>query len=212
MHLRAVTPIVVPPEELARRQARYDAIAPPDVTIHLDNLAEGPDRLESEADIRRSERLVYQAAVATDPDHYDGVFLDCVLDPALEQLRAESPLPVFGITFLVANYLGSLGLTMAGAARNQAIADELRSRIAAAGWSARLQDILVLDLSLEDISDTDRWNQVLAQHTGRLAGVDVVLNGCSAVEVTPSEGPVVVDPTGLALKLIGLGTGFVGGT
>ena len=46
MRLRAITPIVVPDDELARRQIRYDELCPPGVTLHLDNLAAGPDRLE----------------------------------------------------------------------------------------------------------------------------------------------------------------------
>ena len=47
MRLRAITPIVVSEDELSRRRVRYEALAPPGVTIHLDNLANGPDRLES---------------------------------------------------------------------------------------------------------------------------------------------------------------------
>lgn len=40
---------------------------------------------------------------------------------------------------------------------------------------------------------------------GDLEGVDVVINGCSAVEVRPAGGPRVIDPTALALRLIGIG-------
>ena len=60
MRLRAITPIVVPDDELDRRRIRYDELCPPGVTIHLDNLAAGPDRLESEAHIRLSEDLVFE--------------------------------------------------------------------------------------------------------------------------------------------------------
>ena len=41
-------------DELDRRRIRYDELCPCGVTIHLDNLAAGPDRLESEAHIRLS--------------------------------------------------------------------------------------------------------------------------------------------------------------
>jgi Asp/Glu/hydantoin racemase len=207
MRLRAITPIVVPDDELARRQKRYDALCPPGVSLHLDNLSAGPDRLESEEQIRESERLVYEEALRTDAERYDGIFLDCVLDPALENLRDDSPLPVFGITRLVSGYLASMGLRMAGVARNQAIADELTARIAAAGWADALEGVVVLDLSLEDIADTSRWNEAVT--TGLAAArlrVDAVINGCSAVEVRPTDdGPAVLDPTALALRLIGAG-------
>jgi Asp/Glu/hydantoin racemase len=213
MRLRAITPIVVPERELSRRRARYDALAPPGITIHLDNLSQGPDRLETNEQVRDSELLVYREALRTDGDLFDGIFLDCVLDPALEQLQVESPLPVFGITRLVSSFLGSLGLRMAAVARNQAIADELADRIDAFGWSAQLEEILILDLSLEDIGDSDHWNRIVAQQvaSGQLDRVDAIINGCSAVEVNLTGGPPLLDPTALALRLVGLGADLFDG-
>jgi Asp/Glu/hydantoin racemase len=212
MRLRAITPIVVSEDELSRRRVRYEALAPPGVTIHLDNLANGPDRLESSGQIRESEQLVYEEALSTDVLSFDGIFLDCVLDPALERLQTESAVPVFGMTRLVSGYLAALGLRLAGVARNRAIADELVDRIDAYGWSSHLEGVLILDLSLEDISDTELWNQVVAERVanGDLAGVDAVINGCSAVEVRPLGGPPVLDPTALSLRLIGLGVPLFG--
>lgn len=213
MRLRAITPIVVPERELSRRRIRYDALAPPGITIHLDNLSHGPDRLETNDQIRDSELLVYREALRTDRDLFDGIFLDCVLDPALEQLQVESPLRVFGITRLVSNFLGSLGLRMAAVARNKAIADELADRIDAFGWSAQLEEILILDLSLEDIGDSDHWNRIVAQQvaSGQLDRVDAIINGCSAVEVNLTGGPPLLDPTALALRLVGLGADLFDG-
>lgn len=212
MRLRAITPIVVPDDELVRRQKRYDELCPPGVTLHLDNLTTGPDRLESEEQIRESERLVFEEAVRTDPDRFDGIFLDCVLDPALEDLQEASSLPVFGITRMVSTYLASMGLRMAAVARNQPIADELAARIGAAGWSDELDGVVVLDLSLEDIADTSRWNEAVAGavSVGELQ-TDAVINGCSAVEVRPTGGPPVLDPTALALRLIGAGVDLFDG-
>lgn len=214
MRLRAITPIVVPDDELARRRARYDELCPPGVSLHLDNLPAGPDRLESEEQIRESEHFVYREGLRTDPELYDGIFLDCVLDPALERLQADAPIPVFGMTRIVSGYLASMGLRMSAVARNKAIADELAARVAAAGWSGLFDGVVVLDLSLADIADTSRWNRAVADAVA--AGefqADAVINGCSAVEVRPAGGPPVLDPTALALRLIGAGVGmFEGGT
>lgn len=207
MRLRALAPIVLPADELDRRRVRYSAISPPNIEIRLDNLPEGPSRLETEGQIRMSERLVLEEAMRTDAARFDGVLLDCVLDPALEQLQEEAAVPVFGITHLVSNFLGSLGLRMAAVARNESIAHELDDRIHAFGWSQWMHGVIVLDLSLEDIGDTDLWNRKVRDHvvSGDLDGVDVVINGCSAVEVRPASGPRIIDPTALALKLIGIG-------
>jgi len=213
MKLRAITPIVVTDQELHRRRARYDALAPRGVTIHLDNLTEGPDRLETTGQIRDSEHLVYKEALGTDAEAFDGIFLDCVLDPALEQLQAECSIPVFGITRLVSTFLGSLDLRMAAVARNKAIAEELADRVDASGWSSHLKEVLVLDLTLEDIGDTDLWNRIVAEHVaaGDFDEVDTIINGCSAVEVHSADGPPLVDPTGLALRLIGMGAELLAG-
>lgn len=210
MELRAIAPIVLPEEELARRRARYSAVAPPNLSIHLDNLPEGPTRLESEGQIRRSEALVFEEAMRTNTSRFDGIFLDCVLDPALERLRETASVPVFGITHLVSSFLGSLGLRMAAVARNESIADELADRIDAFGWSRQMEKVIVLDLSLEDIGDTELWNRTVAERvaSGDLERVDAVINGCSAVEVRPAGGPHVLDPTALALRLIGVGVGL----
>ncbi len=213
MKLRAITPIVVTDQELHRRRVRYDALAPRGVTIQLDNLKEGPDRLETTGQIRDSEDLVYREALGTDPDAFDGIFLDCVLDPALEQLQAECSIPVFGITRLVSTFLGSLDLRMAAVARNKAIAEELADRVDASGWSSHLKEVLVLDLTLEDIGDTDLWNRIVAERVaaGDFDEVDTIINGCSAVEVHSADGPPLVDPTGLALRLIGMGAELLDG-
>ncbi|MCL1595255.1 MAG: aspartate/glutamate racemase family protein [Actinomycetia bacterium] len=213
MNLRAITPIVLPERELARRQVRYDAIAPWNVSVHLDNLSKGPSRLETHVEVRESEDRVFEEAIQTDVSRYDGILLDCVLDPALERLRESVSVPVIGITHLVANYLGSLNLRMAAVARNSAIANELAERIHAFGWSSHLADVHVLNLSLEDIADTQLWNRTVTEQVGavELQNVDVVINGCSAVEVRSADGPPLVDPTALALGLIGVGADLVVG-
>jgi len=213
MRLLGITPIVVSGGELRRRQARYTELAPEGVTMDLVNLEDGPTRLETSVEIRRSEDLVYEQVVRMDVSDHDGVFLDCVLDPALERLQAHMEVPVFGITNLVSSFVGSLGLQMAAVARNRVIADELDARIEAFGWTRRFSGVLVLDLSLEDISDTDLWNTTVSKRVtaGDLDNVDVVINGCSAVEVHPSGGPTVLDPTALALRLIGIGQAVLRG-
>jgi allantoin racemase len=212
MRLVGITPIVVSDGELRRRQSRYSELAPDGVILDLVNLEAGPTRLETSGEIRSSEDLVYEQVIRMDIGGYDAVFLDCVLDPALERLQAHMDIPVFGITNLVSSFLGSLGLQMAAVARNRAIADELDARIESFGWSDRFSGVLVLDLSLEDISDSELWNTTVSERVsaGELDNVDVVINGCSAVEVSPTGGPAVLDPTALALRLIGVGQTVLG--
>src|SRR5690606_23971595 len=101
MRVKAITPMHVGAEEIERRQRRYDRLAPAGMTITLFDLpaSDGtPVALETADDIRASESLVIEAALATDPAQFDAILPDCVLDPGVPELDRRSPLPVLGIT------------------------------------------------------------------------------------------------------------------
>ena len=68
MRIRAITPIRVGATELARRQRRYRRLSPAAIEVTLVDLEDGPDvprALETEDDVRRSERLVVAEARRT---------------------------------------------------------------------------------------------------------------------------------------------------
>ncbi len=203
MKLRAVPPLVLEPDELARRQERYSLLAPTPLEVEMVNLTSGPTQLNTDYEVRWSEDEVYNEAMRTPWRDYDGVLLDCVLDPALERLEAEAPGPVVGITRVSAGYLAGLGHRFAAVARNDAIAREFGKRLVDFGHESRLAAVETLDLSFESIALPDAWQAALGPIVERLGpgGVDSVLNGCSAVEVRPSDGPAVVEPMALALEL-----------
>ncbi|SCG67961.1 aspartate/glutamate racemase family protein [Micromonospora humi] len=209
MRIYAVTPIHVDAEELARRQARYAALAPPGVEVVLHDLGpEAPRALDTDAQVRRSEELVV-AALRAAPAGFDGLLPDCVLDPGVADLAGTLPVPVFGLLRLSLGWAVLTGRRCAAVARNRAIADEIGDRARVYGWSADLLDVRVLDLDVHAIADTARWADALGAVVGTMAagGARTVLNGCSAVDVPAAVRlPArVVDPTALALRLIGAG-------
>jgi len=211
LRIRAITPIHVGPEEIARRQARYDDFSPPGVEVVLEDLPGDPTvprQLASEEDIVASNRAVAAMAMATDPDAFDLVMPDCVLDTGLEELRdLRPPVPVVGLSELASGYIRGLGLRLAAVTRNAPIGDELRSRLEHYGLGEQLTSVENLHLSFEDISDDVRWNAALERARLDIAakgGADAVLNGCSAVDVTVGDGIPVFDPTRLALRLLGV--------
>jgi Asp/Glu/hydantoin racemase len=209
LRLRAITPIHVDDAELERRQARYTALAPASVHVHLDNLpanSEVPRQLDTADAIAASDALVVEASRRTDPAEFDAVLPDCVLDPGLDRLREEGfPLPVIGITELAATAAAAVGGRLAAVARNTAIADELERRIWQYGLGSRFAGVHVLGLSFADIADDARWNAALDAAAKHFAGsgVTAILNGCSAVEVRVGTGVPVFDPTRAALTLLG---------
>lgn len=208
MRALAVTPIHLPDHEVVRRQARYDRLAPPGLSIELRDVgAAAPVALDDEQHVRDSEREVSAALAAANPG-YDVVFPDCVLDPGVpERVSSGSP-RVHGLLKLAAGHLAASGECFGAVVRNEAIATELGKRLKAYGLGDYVAGIAVLDLPFEAIADTAAWNTALARAVDGLArsGAVAVLNGCSAVDVEPAEPGAlparVVDPTALALRLL----------
>lgn len=210
MKIRSITPIVVGPAEVARRQARYDRLSPPGVEIVLEDLPadlDPPRQLGNAQQIRHSEEIGFELASATDAAAFDAVMPDCVLDPAVGRLDAHCDVTVLGITRIVAHMLAALGQRFGVITRNEAIGEEFRRVVESYGLSHVFDDVYVLDLSVEDIADDAKWNAAVTVAAGkaREKGVRTLINGCSAVEVTLEQEVRIVDPTALALKAIGFG-------
>lgn len=205
MHLLAITPIHVGAVEIARRQERYDRLAPSGVTVRLEDVGSGsevPRALETSDDVAASEAAVHARFAGADLSGVDAFLPDCVLDPTVDH-PVPLPLPVHGIGRLCAGFLAGLGGRMGAVARNQAIAEELDRKLSSYGLSP-VVPTAVLDLSVDDISDDAVWAAAVRARVGGLP-VSRVLNACSAVEVgEPDDGPLLVDPTRVALRLMGL--------
>jgi len=215
MRITAITPIRISDEELERRSARYRKLSPPGVELELVNLPDGdgvPRTLDSRADIDASDRLVAAAARAHAEDG-DAVLPDCVLDPAIDSLESNGGPPAFGILRLAAGFLAASGRRFGAVTRNRAIADELERRIGVYGLEPWFEGVEVLDLGFDAIAGDDRWERALegAQASFSGSGVRAIINGCSAVELHARHATPVVDPSALALRLIGLSRELDGG-
>lgn len=209
MHLYAVTPIHVSDAELARRQARYEALSPAGLVVELRDLGPGaPRALDTEQQVRDSEGLVVEALRAA-PDHADAVLPDCVLDPGVAQLAGGGH-PVFGLLRTSLAWSRLAGRGFGAVTRNEAIAVELERQVHGYGYGDGFRGVEVLDLDVDAIHQPDRWAAALRSTVQRMsnAGADDLVNGCSAVDLPPDAAswPVrVVDPTALTLRLVAAG-------
>lgn len=198
---------------MIRRQSRYDLLGGGDLKITLFNL-EGPDaplRFDSHDEIAVSEKLTYQSMLDSDPDQFDALLPDCVLDPAVGWIPAPS-IAVYGILRLATGFLNALGLSFAAVTRNAVIGDELRLKVKNYGLSQSLTSVEILDVDFCFVSDHDQWEGAMKPLAERLSekGVKVLLNGCSAVDVLQRNvgDLVVVDPTELALRALRVANGL----
>ncbi|GAA1084723.1 MULTISPECIES: hydantoin racemase [Pseudonocardia] len=207
MLVHAVTPIIVGSAEVARRQARYDALAPAGVRVVLSDLApDGPRALDTADQVRHSEELV-AAALSAAPAG-DAVLPDCVLDTGVPVDGGRlGGRPALGLLRLTVGAAVAAGHRVGAVARNRAIADELLDRVTAYGWAGSFDEVAVLDLQVTDIDDAARWDEAMrpALLAARAAGVTAVVNGCSAVDtaVRDPDLPLVLDPIRTGLGVLG---------
>ena len=210
MHVWSVTPIHVDPEELARRQARYDALSPAGLRVELFDIgAAAPRQLATEQDVRDSEGLVADA-LSKAPDRADALMPDCFLDPGVAELSAKLDRPVFGLLRTSTTWSVLSGRRFGAVTRNAAIAAEAERLVDLYGYTSSFTGVDVLDLDVDAIHEGGRWGDALRSAVERTdrAGADDLLNGCSAVDL-PSDAAGwrvrVVDPTALTLRLVGAG-------
>ena len=204
MKLIAITPIHVTDAELARRQERYQRIAPAGVTIELRNLEApaAPTALDQESDVRKSDSGIAQTITELNEDGFDFVMPDCVLDPGF---RPAANRQVVGMLETVVSHLAEQGERIGAVTRNESIGAELVRRVGEYGHADKFVGLEVLNLSFDAINDEELWHEALAKAVDVLAekGATVVINGCSAVNVNQAQIKLpVVDPAELALKLI----------
>lgn len=209
MRIRCITPIRVDDAEVARRQERYNRLAPAGWHVTLENLPEGaPAELGVPGDVRASEKLLLELGAATSPDDFDAFMPDCVLDPSVAELDAAASVTVLGISRLSAHHLAACGHTFGVITRNRTIGDEFSEMIVRYGLDHAYRGAFVLDLGVEAVSDHDAWNAAVRTQAERAreAGVTTLINGCSAVDVaTEGTGVRLVDPIELAFEVAALG-------
>ncbi len=210
MKFYAVTPIHVSATELARRQARYDALCPPGLKVELHDIGDhAPRALDTADEVRVSETCVVEA-LRQAPPGYDALVPDCVLDPGVAELSQVLTLPVLGLLRISVGWSICTGRMTGAVARNKPIADEIQERVDAYGFAGSFTGVDVLDLDVEAIADTATWAQALdlAGERFRRTGTSTLINGCSAVELPAGRGHAgvrIVDPTALALRLVSAG-------
>lgn len=207
MKIVALTPAHVGAEETGRRQARYDQFADGRFEVLVVDQPDRPDVPHSfdtpELIASSQPRVVEQAEAWTFADD-EVVMPDCILDTSLESLE-EGTTPAYGILRLNVRAFQGLGLKYGAVARNTAVGNALDARIRGYDASDSYCGTAILDLPTEAVKDTERWNAALAEHVQKLAdaGAEVVINGCSAVDVADERWAIpVVDPTRLAIDLI----------
>lgn len=202
-----ISPIRLPDEITAARAGRLREAGGRELDVDLVGLPpEAPRGLDRPEDVTEATGHITAVAKGLDPDRYDVVIPDCVLDPGVDEIAASCAIPVLGLLRLVAAGLYGLGRPFSAVTRNETIAAELEARLRAYGLAGGFRGTDVLHFGVEKVSHEAEWMAAVGEIVRRRAetGVTTVLNGCSAVAAGPSpwSGSWVVDPTTYAFDLI----------
>lgn len=145
--VKIITPIQVDEADLRRRQRRYGERAAPDTLIEIVGLSDGPTALETPDDMRLSEHAVFQEGAKTRADEVDAILIDCIFDPAVEALRKQLDIPVFGPLHTSLPLVSMVAPNFAIVARGSQHGEMFTDIVARYGYSDRLAAIRTLDLT-----------------------------------------------------------------
>ena len=128
VRLYAVTPIHVPDAELARRQARYDALSPPGLVVRAARRRAGSAaRARHRAAGPRLARASSPQALRAAPDEADALLPDCVLDPGRRRRSGTSAARCSGCCAPASRWSRLAGRSFGAVTRNEAIAARARA-------------------------------------------------------------------------------------
>lgn len=171
-------------------------------SVEVTSLPQGPPSVETEEAYRTAVSLVIgvgQRLAAA----YDGVVVNCFLDPGAPQLRRALGKPVVGAgeaTLTIARYQGAPLYVVTVGARKEAL-EMMWRRVRELGMEGDVADIIGLPLGVMDIdANRERALTLLTEAVmgvARRGGVPVL--GCTGLsslseEVQRRSGHSVVDP------------------
>jgi allantoin racemase len=157
---------------LARRQRRYGEQAGPDTRVVVANLRGGPAALNSAGDVLTSAATIFQQGKDTAADEFDAILIDCVFDPAVEELREATGLPTFGPTRVTLPLISLVAPNFSIIARTQRQCELLAETVSSYGYRDRLCSLRALGISYEEAKQENIFNRVMVQRLDQAVSED----------------------------------------
>lgn len=170
--VRIISPLEATADDLARRQRRYDEHAGPQTRVHVDNLAGGPAALNSSGDVLLSAAAILRQAQETRPEAWDAILIDCVFDPAVDEIREATGLPTFGPTRTTLPLIPLVADNFAIIARSRRQCELLADLVTQEGYGDYLQSVRALDISYEEAKQPAIFERVMVDRLQAAVGED----------------------------------------
>ncbi len=210
LRLKIISPLKASTADLARRQRRYEASAGPDTRLVVENLEGGPPALNSAGDVLHSAAAIFNQGKYTPPQDFDALLIDCVFDPAVDELREATGLPTFGPTRVTLPLIPLVSPNFAVIARSERQCQLLGETVSGYGYGQYLCSLLALGISYEEAKQPETFNQVMLDRLATAVGSDgaqAILFGSTTMEITEemrerARGVPLFMPGMVALKVV----------
>ena len=201
--VRILSPLAATEADLARRQRRYGAHAAPGTEVTVDNLTGGPPNLDTPGDILASAAEIFRQSRGLTAARCDAILVDCVFDPAVEELHEATGLPVFGPTRVTLPLVTLAARRFSIVARVERQCALLADLIARYGFRDALASVRPLGLSYEEAKRPDVFEAAMCAQLRRVRedGAGAVMFGSTTMALTE---PMRAAAAGLPLFMPGL--------
>lgn len=159
--VRILSPLKATADDLARRQRRYEQHAGPQTRVQVENLDGGPAALNSSGDVLLSAAAILQQALDAAPEQWDAILIDCVFDPAVDEIREATGAPTFGPTRTTLPLIPLVADNFAIIARSRRQCELLAELVAREGYGDYLQSLRALDISYEEAKQPAIFERVM---------------------------------------------------
>lgn len=170
--VRILSPLEATEADIARRQRRYSEHAAPGTRVVVDNLLGGPPALNTAGDVLSSAAAIFQQGKDTLVGDFDAILIDCVFDPAVEELKEATGLPVFGPTRVTLPLIPLVAPNFSIIARTKRQCELLAETVEAYGYGSFVCSLRALDITYDEAKQESIFNRVMVERLKTAVGQD----------------------------------------
>lgn len=210
LRMKIVSPLKATEDDLARRQRRYGQHAGTNTRVEVENLDGGPAALNSSGDVLESAAAIYRQVLGSSSKAWDALLIDCVFDPAVDELREATGIPTFGPTRTTLPLIPLVADNFSIIARTRRQCELLAEVVAKQGYGDFLHSLHALDISYEEAKQSATFERVMVSRLRAAVaeeGAGAVMFGSTTMAIgdemrAASGGVPLFMPGMVALRLI----------
>ena len=170
--VKIISPLKASKNDIARRQRRYAEHALDETEIKVFNLDHGPPALNTSGDILTSANSIFEVGRDTSNSEFDAILIDCVFDPAVDELQEETGIPTFGPTSVTLPMVGLVASTFSIIARTERQCELLEQTVAGYGYGEMIKSLRPLEITYEEAKQPKIFKRVMSEKLRSVAEED----------------------------------------